>query len=499
MCLFLPCNDDSLERPPISSTSVLSSLLHSPASASCHILCISLVGVMCGEGDTSRSFSSAVSHSLACMLVSSPLLSAAAQALVLLFSMLSFVHVVNGWSGADAYTIVLLEGFDTDVTLQNEFYNAPNGTLLTISRSGYRLMNGATAPSTSAPTFSATRRASALAKETASVPVYALNERLSTSMAYQGMKTMDAPLPFRCRLSGEWVVWSKGQLRRSGLDEQPDGKGTEEEPILLHCRLPLPQNRTEQALQQRRYIERNHAAMSAALEAWWHTAPSEKSSRCLYGDGEKALTGRDRYYELCPAGVVYRVQHQLLKRLLQQSSLHRGTESISVNAKETPNVLNFLHTMHHSLSSRQTILQNPLYSGVFEEIGRYHSRLSKPQWNTEYLVWESWYPSTNPCATHYTILSNFSRVGIHDESVSTQARRAPRAVRPRDAYWKTVVRFRCPSHRSANETKKMSVWTVTEARQLCEYHVEVMSDLVCGWEQELDSFQVNPVPCVVVD
>ncbi|AYU83927.1 conserved hypothetical protein [Leishmania infantum JPCM5] len=425
------------------------------------------------------------------MLVSSPLPSAAARAAVaLLFLMLGLAHRANGWSGADAYTIVLLNGFDTDMALQDQFYNAPNGTLLTIARSGYRLMDRDLAPPTSAPT---------LARETVFMPAGALDERLSTAMGYQGTKAVGGPLPFRCRLSGEWVVWSKERPRRSCVGEQARGKGAEEEPVLLHCRLPLPQNRMEQALRQRRYIARNRAAMSAALEAWWHTAASEQSSRCLYGDGEKALTGRERYYELCPAGVVYRVQHQRLKRLLQPLSPHRGTEGASTKAEDTPNVLDFLHTMHHSLSSRQAILQNPRYSGVFEQIGRYHSRISKPRWNPEYLVWESWYPSANPCATHYTILSDFAGAGIANKSVTARARGAPHAVRPQDAYWKTVVRFRCPSHRPANETHKRSLWTVTEARQLCEYHVEVMSELICGWEQELDSFQVNPVPCVVVD
>ncbi|TPP49608.1 hypothetical protein CGC20_19425 [Leishmania donovani] len=404
--------------------------------------------------------------------------------------MLGLAHRANGWSGADAYTIVLLNGFDTDMALQDQFYNAPNGTLLTIARSGYRLMDRDLAPPTSAPT---------LARETVFMPAGALDERLSTAMGYQGTKAVGGPLPFRCRLSGEWVVWSKEWPRRSCVGEQARGKGAEEEPVLLHCRLPLPQNRMEQALRQRRYIARNRAAMSAALEAWWHTAASEQSSRCLYGDGEKALTGRERYYELCPAGVVYRVQHQRLKRLLQPLSPHRGTEGASTKAEDTPNVLDFLHTMHHSLSSRQAILQNPRYSGVFEQIGRYHSRISKPRWNPEYLVWESWYPSANPCATHYTILSDFAGAGIANKSATARARGAPHAVRPQDAYWKTVVRFRCPSHRPANETHKRSLWTVTEARQLCEYHVEVMSELICGWEQELDSFQVNPVPCVVVD
>ncbi|CAG9584098.1 conserved hypothetical protein [Leishmania major strain Friedlin] len=425
------------------------------------------------------------------MLVSSPLPSAAARTVVaLLFVMLGLAHGANGWSGADAYTIVLLKGFDTDRALQDQFYNAPNGTLLTIARSGYRLMDGGLAPPTSAPT---------LAKETVFMPADALGERLSTAMGYQGTKATGSLLPFRCRLSGEWVVWSKERPRRSGVGEQPRGKGAEEEPVLLHCRLPLPQNRMEQALLQRRYIARNRAAMSAALEAWWHTAASEQSSRCLYGDGEKALTGRERYYELCPAGVVYRVQHQRLKHLLQPPSPHRGTKGAATKAEDTPNVLDFLHTMHHSLSSRQAILQNPRYSGVFEQIGRYHPRISKPQWNPEYLVWESWYPSAKPCVTHYTILSDFVGTAIANKSVTARARGTPRAVRPQDAYWKTVVRFRCPSHSSANETHKRSLWTVTEARQLCEYHVEVMSDLICGWEQELDSFQVNPVPCVVVD
>ncbi|CAJ1013049.1 hypothetical protein Q4I28_008362 [Leishmania naiffi] len=425
--------------------------------------------------------------------------SAAARALVTFLLFLGLVHLAYGWSGSDAYTIILLNDFDTDLVLQDQLYNAPNGTLLTIARSGYRLMERGIALSTSASTLTATKGASASTGEAAPTPVYALDERLSTAMAYQGMKAVNSPLPFRCRLSGEWVVWSQERPRGSGVDEQPRGKDAEPEPTLLHCRLPLPQNQREQALQQRRYIAHNRAAMSAALEAWWHTAASEQASRCLYGDGEKALTGTERYYELCPAGAVYRVQHQRLKRLLQISSQHRDTGDDFMRMEGTPSVLHFLHKMHYSPSNRDAILQNSQYNGVFEPIGRYHSRLSKPRWNMEYLVWESWYPSTNPCATHYTLLSDFSGAGVSNENTTARTRGAPRAVRPQDAYWKTVVRFRCPSHRSENQTHKTSLWTVTEARQLCEYHVEVMSDLVCGWEQELDSFHVNPVPCVVVD
>ncbi|KAG5489711.1 hypothetical protein GH5_00592 [Leishmania sp. Ghana 2012 LV757] len=416
---------------------------------------------------------------------------AAARAVAaLLLLPLALPHVAYGWSGADAYTIVLLNDFDTDLALQDQFYNAPVGAILSVARGGYRLMEEGVAQSTFAPTSATTKGASASARETAPMSVYALDNRLSTAMAYQGMKAVDAALPFRCRLSGEWVVWGK---------EQPRRKDADAEPILLHCRLPLPQNRTEIALQQRRYIARNRAAMSAALEAWWHTAASEQASRCLYGDGEKALTGTERYYELCPAGAVYRVQHERLKRLLQRPSQPRRTEGDATRRKGAPSVLDFLHTMHRSSSSRHAVLQNSRFDGIFEKIGEYHSLLSKPRWNTEYLVWESWYPSTNPCNTHYTTLSNFSGSGVRDTSITARVPGAPRAVRPQDAYWKTVVRFRCPSRRAAQETARTSLWTVTEVRQLCEYYVEVLSDLVCGWEQELDSFQVNPVPCVVVD
>ncbi|KAG5464394.1 hypothetical protein LSCM1_00578 [Leishmania martiniquensis] len=417
----------------------------------------------------------------------SPFLCVAVRAVVVLLPLLlALGPVANAWSGADAYAIVLLDDFDTNLALQDQFYNAPNGTILSIVRRGYRLMDGEVAQAAPA----ATKGAAASAKEAAPIPVYALDSHLSTAVAYRGMKAVDAPLPFRCRLSGEWVVWSK---------ERPRGKDAEAERILLHCRLPLPQNRTEQALQQRRYIARHQGAMSAALEAWWHSVADEHASRCLYGDGEKALTGTERYYELCPAGVVYRVQHERLKRQLQRPSHPRSTEGDSTRPENDPSVLDFLHTMHRSPSTRQAILQNSQFDGSFEQIGEYHSRLSKPRWSSEYLVWESWYPSTTPCAVHYTTLSQFSGAGMHKEGVTTRARGAPPAVRPQDAYWKTVVRFRCPSRPSANKTRKGSVWTVTEVRQLCEYHAEVLSDVVCGWEQELDSFQVNPVPCVVVD
>ncbi|KAG5490701.1 hypothetical protein JKF63_00823 [Porcisia hertigi] len=396
------------------------------------------------------------------------------------------VHLANGWSGADAYTIVVLNRFDTDLDLQNKFYNAPNGTLLTIARSGYRLLEEHDPPSASA-------------REEASMHTYALDEHLTTALAYQGINAIDAPLPFRCRLSGEWVVWNKERPRRRSGDGHPRWEDVEAEPLLLHCRLPLPQNRTLQALQQQRYIARNRAAMSSALEVWWHNVASEQSSRCLYGEGEKALTGTERYYELCPAGVVYRVQHQRLKHLLQQPSQHSNPKSKSAQNRDAPNLLEFLHAMHHSPSTRHAILQNSRYNGVFEVIGRYHPRLSKPRWNPEHLVWESVYPSMNPCGTHYTTLSDFNGTMKVKDSTAARVRRAPHTVQPQDAYWKTVVRFRCPPHRSSKETSKASLWTVTEARQLCEYHVEMMSELVCGWEQELDSFQVNPVPCVVVD
>ncbi|KAK7194039.1 hypothetical protein NESM_000316300 [Novymonas esmeraldas] len=398
---------------------------------------------------------------------------------VLLILCIELAHHASGWSGADAYTIVLLDGFDTDVTLQDRFYNDPNGTIFTVARNGYRLLDeGVDVPTA--------------AGETSPVSFYAMDERLTTSAAYRGVRAHDTALPFRCRLSGEWVLWTREQPRRDRAEsrDRPSGAAgpVDAEPLLLHCRLPLPQNRTEQALRQRRYVTHHHAAMSAALETWWHTSANAQASRCLYGDGEKALTGAARYYELCPTGAVYRIQHTRLERLLQTSA-----------GIARSNVLEFLHTMHRTPSERRDVLQSPRYAGVFEEIGHYHPRLSRPQWNAEYLTWESWYPSTNPCTTHYTTLSDFAGAGPGQGSAASRSGAAPRKVRPHDAYWKTVVRFRCPSQFSARETKTLSLWSVTEARQLCEYHVEVTTHLVCGWEQELDSFHANPIPCVLVN
>lgn len=414
-----------------------------------------------------------------------PSRSLTARGALALLALLSCLTMgARGWSGADAYTIVLLDAVDTDPVLHKDFYDAPNGSLFTVVRGGYRLMDD------DIDAVSAQRGA----EVSATLSHYAVDERVSTGMAYRGAHVMDAPLPFRCRLSGEWVLWSKERPRRAGV-------AAPAEPILLHCRLPLPQNRTEQAQLRRRYIADHHTAMADALERWWHTAVSATSAWCLYGDGEKSLTGVERYYELCPAGVVYRVQHERLKHLLQPpASGHGGSDGASAeSAPAEPSVIDFLHAMHSSPSSRNAVLQNPRYAGVFERIGGYHPRLSKPRWNSEYLAWESWYPSTSPCTTHYTTLAEMLETGAQRPNHTHRAVPPARSVRPDDAFWKTVVRFRCPSHRSPKETHKMSMWTVTEARQLCEYNVEVMSELVCGWEQELDSFQVNPVPCVVVD
>jgi hypothetical protein len=407
--------------------------------------------------------------------------------------------IVRGWSGCDAYTIVILKSFDTDPILQEQFYNAPSGTPFSISREGYRVID--------APThFSAPPRQNAndnnnSSSQSVHVKVddssvsagYPLDPTLSTGIAYKGMQASDAPLPYRGRLSGKWVLWTK---------EAPAHDAVETGPLLLHCRLPLPQNRTETQRQQRRYIAQYKAALSEALELWWHTAPSEHASRCLYGDGEKALTGAERYYELCPRGTVVRVQHHRLATLLRGSATEPagGTRKMRKqrNAGSSPSVLDFLHQMHESPSSRNAILRNPRYRGVFEEIGQYHPRYSKPRWNTEYLVWESWYPSTRPCATHYTTISSV-KDAPSPVAAAANVSRSRRRIHPEDPYWKTVVRFRCPPQPQADGSHTLSTWTITEARQLCEYHVELMSELVCGWEQELDSFNVNPVPCVVLE
>ncbi|KPA81638.1 hypothetical protein ABB37_03963 [Leptomonas pyrrhocoris] len=411
------------------------------------------------------------------------------KSIVLLASLIGAVLPVTAWSGVDAYTIVVLKSFDTDVVLQEQFYNAPNATPFLISRDGYRILD-------SPVDFSRSRSGKGVVAESSGAdsvsPAYLLEPTLTTGVAYRGVKADNAPLPYQGRLSGEWVVWSK----EAPAHRTPGAAATA--PLLLHCRLPLPQNRTEVERRQRRYIAQHKTALSMALERWWHTAPAEHASRCLYGDGEKALTGVERYYELCPRGVVSRVQHRQLLSLL------RGGETDVEAAAAAPkkrtkaassSVLDFLHEMHQSLSARHAILRSPRYDGVFEEIGRFHPRYSKPQWNSEYLVWESWYPSTRSCATHYTTISSFEKPSAVDVNASP----ARRKIHPQDAYWKTVVRFRCPSHPHARENKKLTTWIVTEVRQLCEYHVELMSELVCGWEQELDSFNVNPVPCVVLD
>ncbi|KPI90599.1 hypothetical protein ABL78_0359 [Leptomonas seymouri] len=403
---------------------------------------------------------------------------------VLLFCLVGTSIPAKAWSGSDAYTIVVLKSFDTDVALQEQFYNAPSATPFSISREGYRILD-------SPIEFPITRKRSGAAAEKRSEdvasPAYPLDPRLTTGVAYQGMKASDAPLPYQGRLSGEWIVWTKEDLAHRISDASIT------EPLLLHCRLPLPHNRTEVQLRQRRYIAQHKAALSEALERWWHTVPSKEASHCLYGDGEKALTGVERYYELCPGGVVSRVQHHRLMALL------RGTEKEAATKKKAngapPSVIDFLHQMHESPSSRNAIIRNPRYNGIFEEIGRYHPRYSKPRWNDEYLVWESWYPSTRPCAMHYTTRSSSS----NSSAVEVNASKVKHKIHPHDAYWKTVVRFRCPSHPHTDENRKLTMWTLTEARQLCEYHVEIMIDLVCGWEQELDSFNVNPVPCVVLD
>ncbi|KAL7707668.1 hypothetical protein N2W54_007570 [Lotmaria passim] len=411
----------------------------------------------------------------------------ATLAFLLLLSCGGFPQIAKAWSGFDAYTIVVLNDFDTDVALQEQFYNAPTGTPFSLSRTGYRVLDAGAADR---PTVGHRGGNESLHS------AYPLDPALSTGAAFDDLKASDAPLPFRGRFSGEWVVWTKENVAH------PFGTAVAAEPLLLHCRLPLSRNRTEVQLQQRRYIAQHAAALSEALEVWWHAAPAAYASRCLYGDGEKTLTGTERYYELCPGGPVTRVQHHRLTALLLGSGgdLVRDTKKRGRRKGGTAlSVLAFLHQMHQSTSNRNAVLRNPRYRGVFEEIGHYHPRHSKPRWNSEHLVWESWYPSTQRCTTHYTAVSSSRKAQPFDAAGNASQRRQHSKIHPEDPYWKTVVRFRCPSQPNADATQQVTTWTVTEARQLCEYHVELMSVLVCGWEQELDSFNVNPVPCVVLD
>lgn len=450
------------------------------------------------------------------------------------------IGTAQAWSGPNAYTLVVLTNLDSRDDLRSTFYSAPAGTVLSIPSSGYEVLTGDAVKSGATFPFA---------------------EVVSSPSRF----TARARYPYRVVLSDEWEVLEKPLplpvQRRRGVGSEVEDIDSSE---LLHCRLPLPQSAEALRRAERQYIALNAPQMRDAIVEWWHRLALTRASQCLYGDGEGGLTGVKRYYELCPLEGLTRIKHELLLRIMQgktgkrlrrtlnqqprndgdqfqeadregaaheehhsevyEALKHGRLKAAREKRKESlaKPMKTLLERMHGSREAYHAIRSHPLFAPAFETVGSYHPRLSQPHWNAERRAWEMLFPTTNPCATHYSLLTadpaqNAARLqkDIRHKLHHTVSGDVPYddyrdanvtagTVSAHDAYWKTVMTLRCPitsTHerfRARNGFDQVARWSITEVRQLCEYAVEVSADVVCGWEHELESLAVNPIPCVVV-
>ncbi|CCW69965.1 unnamed protein product [Phytomonas sp. Hart1] len=418
------------------------------------------------------------------------------------------VIVTDAWSGNNTYTLVVLTSIDEDELLRDVMYNAPSGTAIRIPVNGYDVIQDGTQANTHRETF------------------FPFSKITSSDTLF----SRRVPYPYITILSSEWVVLERpapdapvSNLRHSTKDDDGIRDST-----LLHCRLPLPRDANLMSLAVSSYLKLKTPDMRRDILGWWTRLAYKRPSHCLYGDGEGAVTGTPRYYEICPLEGIYRVKKGSLLRTMGQTILpqdptteaekHNASKSHTAQGEGTkpPDVLKLLGQMHTSALQRRILRNDPRVALAFEKIGQYHAVLSSPHWNEAQKAWEMVYPSTQPCDLHATdyIQDRDSDVKVHHSSrtfrgeghESSSSIRHPNAtIRVDDPYWKTVIQLRCPAdyrtkHRDSRNYKPddddTRYWSISEVRQMCRYDVELETTLVCAWEQELDNLVVNPIPCV---
>lgn len=437
------------------------------------------------------------------------------------------------WSGTNAYTIVLLKDIDTNAELRRAFYDGPAGTVISVALTGYDIARAGAQDSVGLPFSDAT-----------------------ASPLHYDRGSGRENTPIRTALSDEWEVL-----------EKPAAGGNSSDSLFLHCRLPLPHSAAEVSARERQLLSRSGPAMQERLSAWWRRFSTQRASGCFYGDGEGVTTGVSRFYEVCPVDGVYRVlpdysaipgaadfsdrdedATEALEDLeelqeMENELLSDDGEGDSSNAsKETSGgflntfseylladdngegvhvtvttakrrdekkaaaaVLDWLSRVHKSRRAWTAAHGNPAYAAMYEKVGAYHEELSLPKWNTRLRAWEMVYPTTERCSEH------FSTVGRAPHRRNSSAHDGGsdggvRPISPSDAYWKSVIRFRCSPRATATARGSQGrldlgteAWTIVEMRQLCRYQLDIDAPLVCAWDHEMDSTSVNPIPCVALN
>lgn len=123
------------------------------------------------------------------------------------------------------------------------------------------------------------------------------------------------------------------------------------------------------------------------------------------------------------------------------------------------------------------------------------------------------------------------RASVHMSHRRAPSSPPPPVSKPKNfSTWQTVVRIRCAdtvpddmeststaahiSRRSGRQRQPqrrrvagtvrdtdeaVHYWSITEVRQTCVYEVEISTPFVCDWDDVLDSFSVNPIPCAQLD
>ncbi|CCW63328.1 unnamed protein product [Phytomonas sp. EM1] len=417
------------------------------------------------------------------------------------------VFVADAWSGNNTYTLVVLTSIDQDESLRDAFYNAPAGTAFRIPVSGYDIIQDGNDGNTYQETF------------------FPLDKIASSATLF----SRQAPYPFATLLSSEWVVLEKPAPHKCAGASCPSAmKNDYRGSILLHCRLPLPRDPNAIASAVSSYLALRAPEMERDILSWWTQLAHQRPSLCLYGDGEGAVTGTPRYYEVCPLEGVYRVKKGALLRVMAPTMPPRDPDAVEEiqgaskahaaqgGKAKTPNILDLLSQMHSSALHRQILRSDPRIAIAFEEVGRYHAMMSYPRWNQAQKAWEMVYPSKQPCDLHVSKhiedrgtdakARQTGKVFHHEGRESSSSNRFPSAtIGADDPFWKTVIRLRCPndyhakrrsSRMQRSKIDDIMFWSINEARQLCRYEVELETTLVCEWERELDKLVVNPIPCV---